>query len=68
MDLIYEYREQLWSGTLLTIRLALASLAISVTFGLLGAWAKLSGHRLARRLANAYTTLVRGVPDLVLLP
>lgn len=49
MDLIYEYREQLWSGTLLTIRLALASLAISVTFGLLGAWAKLSGHRLARR-------------------
>ena len=67
MDLIYEYREQLWSGTLLTIRLALASLAISVTFGLLGAWAKLSGHRLARRLANAYTTLVRGVPDLVLI-
>ena len=66
MDLIYEYREQLWSGTLLTIRLALVSLAISVTFGLLGAWAKLSGHRLARRLANAYTTLAVSYTHLTL--
>ena len=37
MDLIYEYRAQLLSGTLLTVQLALASLVISVAYGLLGA-------------------------------
>ena len=67
MDLIYEYRGQLLSGTFLTIQLALASLVIAVSFGLLGAWGKLSANRVANRLANAYTTLVRGVPDLVLI-
>jgi His/Glu/Gln/Arg/opine family amino acid ABC transporter permease subunit len=67
MDLIYEYRAQLLSGTLLTVQLALASLVISVAFGLLGAWAKLSANHIARHFANAYTTLVRGVPDLVLI-
>ncbi len=67
MDLIYQYRAQLLSGTALTVQLALASLVIAVSFGLLGAWGKLSGNRAANRLANAYTTLVRGVPDLVLI-
>jgi His/Glu/Gln/Arg/opine family amino acid ABC transporter permease subunit len=67
MDLIFEYRAQLWAGTITTIELALASLVIAVSLGLLGAWAKLSANRLARRLAGAYTTIVRGVPDLVLI-
>jgi len=67
MDLIWEYRAQLWDGTLLTIQLALASLALSVFLGLLGAWAKLSKSRAARRAAAIYTTLIRGVPDLVLM-
>jgi len=67
MDLVLEYRSQLISGTLLTIQLALASLVISVAFGLLGAWAKLSANGLARHMARTYTTIVRGVPDLVLI-
>lgn len=67
MDLIIEYRAQLIAGTIMTIQLALASLVIAVVFGLLGAWAKLSSNRIARRLAQVYTTLVRGVPDLVLI-
>lgn len=67
MDLILEYQSQLISGTILTIRLALVSLIIALVFGLLGAWAKLSSSRLARRVAGLYTTIVRGVPDLVLI-
>ncbi len=35
--------------------------------GLLGAWGKLAGNPLARSLADAYTTIVRGVPELVLI-
>lgn len=67
MELILEYRAQLVAGTITTVELALVSLVLAVVLGLLGAWAKLSGNPLARRLAGAYTTLVRGVPDLVLI-
>ncbi|WP_324754488.1 ABC transporter permease [Roseovarius sp. Pro17] len=67
MDLILEYQSQLIDGTLMTIKLALTSLVFALLFGLLGAWAKLSSNRLARRLAGLYTTIVRGVPDLVLI-
>ncbi len=67
MDLILEYKAQLIAGTIMTVQLALVSLAIALVFGLLGAWAKLSASRLAQRVAGAYTTIVRGVPDLVLI-
>jgi His/Glu/Gln/Arg/opine family amino acid ABC transporter permease subunit len=67
MNLLLEYQSQLIDGTIMTIKLALTSLVIALFFGLLGAWAKLSHKRLAQRLAGAYTTIVRGVPDLVLI-
>ncbi len=67
MDLIVEYQAQLIAGTVMTIRLALTSLFIAVILGLLGAWAKLSNSRVAGFIANVYTTLIRGVPDLVLI-
>ncbi|MFD2740932.1 ABC transporter permease [Sulfitobacter aestuarii] len=67
MNLLLEYQSQLIDGTIMTIKLALTSLVIALIFGLLGAWAKLSHNRLAQRLAAAYTTIVRGVPDLVLI-
>ena len=35
--------------------------------GLLGAWGKLSGNPIARSVAGIYTTIVRGVPELVLI-
>jgi arginine/ornithine transport system permease protein len=46
---------------------ALASLAVAVLLGLVGALAKLSRSRAARGVAGVYTTLIRGVPDLVLM-
>ncbi|MEQ8666322.1 MAG: ABC transporter permease [Rhodospirillales bacterium] len=67
MEVIWEYRGQLWDGTLVTVSLALASVLVSVILGLFGAWAKLSKSRVANRFANLYTTLVRGVPELVLM-
>ena len=55
--------EGLWS----TLRVAASALAVACVFGLIGAAAKLSGSRLARSLANLYTTLIRGLPELVLM-
>ncbi len=61
------YGPLLLAGTWVTVKLALLSLAVAVGLGLLGAWAKLSPSRGARFAGGAYTTLIRGVPDLVLM-
>jgi len=57
----------LLSGAWMTIQLALASLVIGLIIGLIGASAKLSHNRIARGLATTYTTVVRGVPELLLV-
>ena len=49
------------------MQLAVGSLILSVVLGLAGASAKLASNPVSNRLASAYTTLVRGVPDLVLM-
>lgn len=50
-----------------TLAVAVCSLLIAVVLGLLGALMKLSRSRLLRGLATIYTTVIRGVPDLVLM-
>ena len=57
----------LLEGTWMTIKLSLLSLLVSVVLGLIGASAKLSGAAALRVPAQLYTTLIRGVPDLVLM-
>ncbi len=54
-------------GMLLTVELAVLSLVFALALGMLGAVAKLSNNRTARFIAGAYTTLIRGVPDIVLM-
>ena len=61
------YGFSLLQGAALTLEVALASLAISVILGLLSALAKLSSSRIAARIATLYTTVIRGIPDLVLM-
>tara|TARA_B110000014_G_scaffold245429_1_gene217387 strand:+ start:431 stop:1120 length:690 start_codon:yes stop_codon:yes gene_type:complete len=67
MESIWEYRYLLLDGTVVTVQLAVGSLILSVVLGLAGASAKLANNPISNRLASAYTTLVRGVPDLVLM-
>ena len=54
-------------GMLLTVELAVLSLIFALTLGFLGAIAKLSNNRIAQIVATLYTTLIRGVPDIVLM-
>lgn len=64
---LHGYGGQILDGTLETITLALLSLLVAFLLGLIGASAKLFGNFLFKGLAQAYTTLVRSVPDLVLM-
>ncbi|MNQ41978.1 Histidine transport system permease protein HisQ [compost metagenome] len=57
----------LLEGTWMTVKLSILSLLLSVVLGLIGASAKLSSVKLLRIPAQLYTTLIRGVPDLVLM-
>lgn len=57
----------LWQGAWVTVQLALTSLAFGLVFGLLGASAKLSSVKLLRVIATTYTTIIRGVPELLLV-
>ena len=43
------------------------SLVVAVLLGIIGALAKLSGIGVLKALAQVYTTVIRGVPDLVLM-
>lgn len=61
------YGPLLLSGTWMTIQLALLSLLLSVIIGLIGASPKLSNTKALRYIATAYTTLIRSVPDLVIM-
>lgn len=54
-------------GTWATIELAVLSLLLSLLIGLVGASLKLSSNRLLRGLATGYTTLIRSIPDLVIM-
>lgn len=65
--MLHGYGGALLGGAGVTLSVALASLAIAAMLGLVGALAKLSRARSLRALAAAYTTLVRAVPDLVLM-
>ncbi|MBU2991880.1 ABC transporter permease subunit [Octadecabacter sp. 1_MG-2023] len=67
MDVIFEYKQILIEGTLVTISLAVLSLLLSIALGLMGAFAKLSPKRGVRRAGELYTLFVRSVPDLVLM-
>lgn len=61
------YEWSLIEGAWVTLQVALLSLLLAVILGMLGALAKLSPYRWARALATLYTTVIRGIPDLVLM-
>lgn len=64
---LHGYGPSILEGTILTIAVSLASLALSMLLGILGALAKLSIAAPLRVAAQTYTTVIRGIPDLVLM-
>ena len=65
--MLYGYLPAILDGLSLTLRVSAVSLAIACVFGLIGAAAKLSRSRFAQILADVYTTVIRGLPELVLM-
>lgn len=57
----------LLAGAWMTILVAIAGYAVGACIGTLGAWAKIAGNGFARAAADAYTTVLRGIPDLLVI-
>ncbi len=67
MSEVLEYLPFILTGALLTVEVALLSLVIACALGVLTAAAKLSQSVVARAVGGVYTTVIRGIPDLVLM-
>ena len=65
--MFHGYLPAILEGLRSTLVVAALSLAVACVFGLAGAVAKLSGPRPARWAAEVYTTVIRGLPELVLM-
>lgn len=61
-----------WGKTMLaaaamTLAVATSGFSLGAGLGALGAWAKLFGGSATRAVADAYTTVLRGIPDLLVI-
>ncbi|MBF7144634.1 MULTISPECIES: ABC transporter permease [Pseudomonas] len=61
------YGDVILEGVGLTLQLALSSMALAIVLGLLGAAFRLSPIRPLAWLGELYSTVIRGIPDLVLI-
>lgn len=61
------YYSSILYGALLTVGVSLAALVVASILGMAGAAAKLSGKQPLVGIATLYTTIIRGIPDLVLM-
>jgi His/Glu/Gln/Arg/opine family amino acid ABC transporter permease subunit len=67
METLLAYMPLLARGAVVTASLAVLALALATALGALAAAGRLSGGPIAQSAVFAYTTIVRGIPDLVLL-
>ncbi|MCO5148583.1 MULTISPECIES: ABC transporter permease [unclassified Shinella] len=61
------FGDQIAAGAITTLRVAATSLVLGIGVGLCGAMAKLGRSQTLRRLADVYTTIIRGVPELLII-
>ena len=62
---LYGFGPALAAGALMTVKLALSALCLGLVLGLLGALAKTSPYKPLQWLGGTYSTLVRGIPELL---
>lgn len=61
------YGHLLWKGALLTLKVGVFSMVIALFLGLVAAMCKLSRMWILEFPAGVYTTVIRGIPELVLI-
>jgi len=66
-ELFGGYLPMILKGMVVTVEVALLSLLLSLILGVLAASGRLYGGPISKTIAGVYTTVIRGIPDLVLM-
>ena len=61
------FADELLRGVFVTVYIAALAFILGIFLGLIGAVAKLYGGMVSRFIANFYTTVIRAIPELVLI-
>jgi polar amino acid transport system permease protein len=61
------FADELLYGTFVTLYIAVLAFMLGLCLGLIGAMAKLYGGPISRLVASFYTTVIRSIPELVLI-
>ncbi len=64
---LHGFGNQLWLGVLMTLQVAVGGLLLGLFFGIIGAAMKVSRSRVAQGIAATYTTVIRGIPELLVV-
>ena len=64
-EIIWQYMPRILQGAVLTVELAVISVICAIVIGLVGALMRLSRSSLLNTIGAGYSTIVRGVPDLI---
>jgi len=67
IQLLYEWGPNFWRGTMATLQIAIGSYLLGIFIGTCAATGKIYGGRSLRFSLGIYTTLIRAVPELVLI-
>ena len=67
MLIVVDWLDEFMWGTIVVLQVFLVGLLMAITWGLMGAAAKLSKIPILHSLASAYTTVFRAVPELLIL-
>ncbi len=67
MEVLSGWWDDFFWGSVVVAQVFLASLVLMVIFGLIGAAAKLSDSRFAQKIANGYTIVFRGTPEILVI-
>ena len=59
--------DELLFATLMTITVSVLSMGLGLCLAIITVWAKLITNRITRLIANFYTTVLRGVPELLII-
>lgn len=67
VDVLSGWWDDFFWGSVVVAQVFFASLVLMILFGLIGAAAKLSGSRVAQKIANGYTIVFRGTPEILVI-
>ena len=59
--------DELLISSIMTILVSLSAMGLGIFISIFAAWAKISGNFIIKLLSNFYTTVIRGVPELLII-